>query len=703
MSSRFLSNSVGSSLADSLLVLPTTRRGPDELGVVAGLVGLMTRHHGAGSVGFFRAVEGGGYDSVTVVRETFNGVVSRRGIGGMNLSKYLPGKVDDLVGAIGAEYERFRESSKVDFAVVEGFWAPDHSQGYLQDVNARLAMRIGSVVVAGVDAQGGTAAEVGTFGEEIVNELNRRLVSVAGIVVVGASGGKVGDEMKRRGLLCAGVLPVDRLLSSLTMQDISSFLPGELLCGEQQLQQPIDRKNTAVATSFDMADWAHRGKHVPKNILLYEIQKLGGFTSLQELATAVGSPVEDLRPLDYDRDGYVRSCDILDYNEGALILCSADRIDVVTSILLSELSGETGGTFSGILVCGDMDLSAAKEAIASATRAARTLSRDFTSKLPPILAVQTTLYATVKALGKVEPRITLRSTQKIKRTIQNFNTHVDSENLITSLRAPKKDLMTPDMFQHQFLSRAAKAQRRIVLPEGTEPRIILAAGELLQHGTARLTLLGKEKEIRSIASELNVNLDAADIIDPESSDRSARYVEEFVNLRKHKGVTADMARDTLHDANYFGTMMVKCGDADGMVSGSVHTTAATVRPALQLIKTKPGISIVSSIFFMCLPEQVLVYGDCAINPNPTSEQLAQIAVTSAHTSMQFGIVPRVALLSFSSGDEDSQPVVRKVSEAVHLARELDPDLAIFGPIQYDAAVRLLTCAQEQSTATRMST
>jgi len=306
--------------------------------------------------------------------------------------------------------------------------------------------------------------------------------------------------------------------------------------------------------------------------------------------------------------------------------------------------------------------------------------------LPPVMGVKTALHGTVKNLRRVTPQLSEQSARKIDRTIENFRKSVDPDVILQSISEPKSLVVTPAMFQHQFLQMAAQKQRRIVLPEGTEPRILLAAQELLRKQVADIVLLGNDPEIRSVAGANDVELNGAEIIDPNSSALSQKYVEEFVRLRKKKGATVDMAKDALQDFNYFGTMMVQCGDADGMVSGSINTTAATVRPALQLIKTKDNISIVSSVFFMCLPDKVLVYGDCAINPKPTSNELAQIAVTSAHTAAQFGITPTVAMLSFSSGDRGKSPEVRLVSEAVKLAHKLDPKLKIYGPIQYDAAV-----------------
>lgn len=256
--------------------------------------------------------------------------------------------------------------------------------------------------------------------------------------------------------------------------------------------------------------------------------------------------------------------------------------------------------------------------------------------------------------------------------------------------------MTPKMFTYELLKRARANKRHIVLPEGNEPRILKAAAVLLSKGAADLTLLGRREKIASIIKHhrIGLDLDRLNIIDPAESDRLDDYAETFHQLRKHKGITAETARDCLLDVSYFGTMMVYKGDADGMVSGAVHTTQHTMRPALQFIKAKPGYSLVSSVFFMCLEDGVRVYGDCAVNPDPTAEQLAEIAIFSAETAKTFGIEPKVALLSYSSGDSGAGADVEKVRQATRVARARRPELKLEGPIQYDAAVDPQVAAQK---------
>jgi phosphate acetyltransferase len=241
------------------------------------------------------------------------------------------------------------------------------------------------------------------------------------------------------------------------------------------------------------------------------------------------------------------------------------------------------------------------------------------------------------------------------------------------------------MFEYDLIERARAAGKHIVLPEGEDDRILRAAATVLARGVARLTILGEPFEVRSRAIELGLDITKAEVLSPFDDVLRLRFANEYATLRAHKGITVDQAADTVTDPSYFGTMMVHLGLADGMVSGAAHTTAHTIRPAFEIIKTTPGVSVVSSVFLMALADRVLVYGDCAVVPDPTAEQLADIAISSARTASQFGIDPRVAMLSYSTGDSGAGVDVDKVRTATGLVRERAPQLAVAGPIQYDAA------------------
>jgi phosphate acetyltransferase len=241
------------------------------------------------------------------------------------------------------------------------------------------------------------------------------------------------------------------------------------------------------------------------------------------------------------------------------------------------------------------------------------------------------------------------------------------------------------MFEYTLLERARSDRKHIVLPEGGDDRILQAASTLLARDVVDLTILGDEHEVRARAAALGVDVAAAKVVSPTDPELRERFAEEYARLRAHKGVTLEDARDIITDVSYFGTMMVQLGLADGMVSGAQHTTAHTIRPAFEFVKTVEGVSIVSSVFFMALEDRVLVYGDCAVVPDPTSEQLADIAISAAETALKFGIDPRIAMLSYSTGESGSGADVDKVRAATALVRERRPDLLVEGPIQYDAA------------------
>jgi phosphate acetyltransferase len=272
--------------------------------------------------------------------------------------------------------------------------------------------------------------------------------------------------------------------------------------------------------------------------------------------------------------------------------------------------------------------------------------------------------------------------------LETFYKHIDADLLIQKVTNFTSKGITPKMFQYNLLKKAKNVRKHIVLPESEDVRILEATARLLAADVVDITLLGKKSIIEKTLNKAGIvlPLDKVTIIDPVNSDYYNDFVETFYELRKHKNVNHDIAKDLMSDVSYFGTMMVYKGLADGMVSGAIHTTQHTIRPALQIIKTKKGISVVSSVFFMCLEDRISVFGDCAINPNPTAEELAQIAISSAESSQAFGIAPKIAMLSYSSGSSGTGEDVERVRKATELVKTLRPDLQIEGPIQYDAAV-----------------
>jgi phosphate acetyltransferase len=303
----------------------------------------------------------------------------------------------------------------------------------------------------------------------------------------------------------------------------------------------------------------------------------------------------------------------------------------------------------------------------------------------PIITTDLGTYDTAVRIMNTRGRLAADSQRRYDTALSLFETHVDTTELLRAIGVARATVVTPLMFEYQLVERARSDRRHIVLPEGEDDRVLRAAARVLSRGIADLTILGEEIEVRNRAIELGIDIRDAHVLSPFDAVHVHRFAEEYARLRAHKGVTYAQAADTVTDGSYFGTMMVHLGMADGMVSGAAHTTAHTIRPAFEIIKTKPGVSVVSSVFLMALADRVLVYGDCAVIPDPTSEQLADIAVTSAATAEQFGIEPRVAMLSYSTGTSGAGADVEKVRIATDLVRERAPQLAVEGPIQYDAA------------------
>jgi phosphate acetyltransferase len=306
----------------------------------------------------------------------------------------------------------------------------------------------------------------------------------------------------------------------------------------------------------------------------------------------------------------------------------------------------------------------------------------------PIISVQERTFLTANAIGSIKSQIYADNTKKITTSIHDFEKYINVDELAQRFSTYTGVGITPRMFQYNLLKRAKLNKKIIVLPEGTDERILKATKRLVDLNVVDIILLGDKHKIGEQIKKfkINLDLDKIRIINPIESAKFEDYSSTLFELRKNKHVNLDMAHDLMADVSYYGTMMVYKGDADGMVSGAIHTTQHTIRPALQFIKTRPDVSVVSSIFLMCLEDRVTVFGDCAINPNPTAEQLAEIAISSAKTGLAFGIEPKIAMLSYSSGTSGVGIDVDKVRKATELVRKLEPSLKVEGPIQYDAAV-----------------
>lgn len=367
---------------------------------------------------------------------------------------------------------------------------------------------------------------------------------------------------------------------------------------------------------------------------------------------------------------------LIHLKENALVITPGDRADIILGALQANIS-KNYPKISGIILTGGLIPEAPILKLIEGL-----------SSVVPIISVKDGTYMATNIIGNIKSKIYAENTEKITTSISTFEKHVDTDKLAERLITFESGAFTPRMFQYNLLQRALKNKKHIVLPEGYDERVLEAAARLINAQVVELTLIGDKELIKERIEKLDISLDlnTVNIVSPTKSPYFEDYVNTFYELRKHKNVNLEMARDAMSDVSYFGTMMIYKGHADGMVSGAVHTTQHTLRPALQFIKTKPGVNIVSSIFFMCLEDRISVFGDCAINPNPNAQELAEIAISSAQTAKDFGIEPKVAMLSYSSGASGKGVDVEKVREATEIVKLEAPTLKIEGPIQYDAAV-----------------
>jgi phosphate acetyltransferase len=425
-------------------------------------------------------------------------------------------------------------------------------------------------------------------------------------------------------------------------------------------------------------------EELPKNILVGTIPLnpvLGNPTIMEIVEVLKGKVLFGKRYLNNQAGHFgVGAMQLRNYlthlKKDGLVITPGDRADIILGALQANLSVNYPG-ISGIILTGGI---IPEESIIKLI--------DGLSDVVPIVSVEDGTFSITNKIGAIKPRIYSENIQKITVSIKDFEKYVPEDELAERLITFKAKGITPRMFQYNLIRRAKSNVKHIVLAEGLDERILKATKLLVDSNAVTITLLGDPKEIKDKVSQLDIDLDLDKITieNPAKSPKAKDYANTYFELRKHKNVNFAMARDLMEDVSYFATMMVYKGDADGMVSGAVHTTQHTIRPALQFIKTKPNVSVVSSVFFMCLPDRVTIFGDCAINPNPTADQLAEIAISSANTSLAFDIEPKIAMLSYSSGTSGKGEDVDRVRSATKILKEKHPDQKVEGPIQYDAAV-----------------
>ena len=616
--------------------------GTGKSAVVLGLAELLSRR--AGRIGFFRPLIAGGQAAdpdIALIRERYQLTQSyAQSYAATGDDLHTLRNHDEYGGLFKRILVGYRElAAEVDAVIVEGTDFTQASRAVEADLNIDVANHLDCSVLLVVGGNGRSAEAVLDAVRLALATLVERGCTVLG-TVCNRVDPQIADLVREQlsqvdGVGIGFVLPESAVLAAPTVAEVAQALSARYL---QPSAEPGPR--------------TEERREVARVIV--------GAMSLPSFLERVG-------PDD-------------------LLITPGDRADLIAGCLAAHLSG-TYPSIAGMVLTGGL-----------VSEPIRRLIDGFGGAGVPVIEVDTDTYATTTAVGAIRGAITVDSPGKIATVLRLFEEHVDAPALLARMELSRPARVTPLMFEHDLTERARAAHRHIVLPEGNDDRILLAAEQLLRVGApgadgrpgagpiVELTLLGVESQVRARAAALGLDLPGVQIVDPETSPWLDDFAATYHSLRAHKGVTEALAHDTMLDPSYFGTMMVHQGRADGMVSGALHTTAHTIRPAFEFIRTAPGMSVVSSVFLMCLADRVLVYGDCAVLPNPDAEQLAQIAISAAATASMFGIEPRIAMLSYSTGESGSGADVDRVREATAIARARRPDLPIDGPIQYDAAI-----------------
>lgn len=606
---------------------PSSGKSIVTLGLMSMLIGKTAK------VGYFRPIiediEEGGFDNhIETVITHFGLDIQFEDAYAITKSKLIKkknkGKLGDVIDLIIEKYKRLEE--RFDFVLVEGTSFTGEGTAIELDMNVLIAKNLGIPTV-----------------------------------IVGSGVGKTLEEL---------IDSLHLVYDSFKLKEV------EVLAIFANKVQP---QNIELVT-------AGLKKNLPEPILINTIPVIASLNhpTVQEIVTDLNAKV--LFGETYLNNqtsnfsvGAMQLCNYLVHlKEDSLVITPGDRADIILGALQANESVNYP-TIAGIVLTGNI---LPEPSILKLIEGL--------SPVVPIISVEEGTYYITNRIGSIKSKIYANNKQKIATSITTFEKFVDMENLAQKLITFKAEGMTPKMFQYNLVKRAKMNRKHIVLPEGSDERIIIAAARLLAMDVVDISIIGYKKQIENKVTELGLDFDFSkvQIINPIESEHYDDYVNTYYELRKAKNVSMAMAKDLLEDVSYFGTMMVYKGHADGMVSGAAHTTQHTILPALQFIKTKHNCSVVSSVFFMCLEDRVSVFGDCAINPNPTAEQLAEIAISSADSSLAFGIEPKVAMLSYSSGTSGKGDEVDKVRKATEIVKAQRPDLKIEGPIQYDAAVDL---------------
>jgi phosphate acetyltransferase len=595
--------------------------------IILGIMDFLSRH--IDKIGFFRPIVRSGNvmdNHIRLISSRYNLKFDYESMYGLTSDEMLEfhqtGDTEGVFTSILSKYKLLEQIC--DFILVEGSDFRSYLSTYEFDFNLNVANNLGCPIISIVSGFNKAISEVSESIQIMRRVLQNEKCIQLGTIVNRA---KKSDLLKIKGIL----------KNSMPEESLNFVIPEEKSLQMLTMRQIKDLMHADVVYGDDES-------------LNYDV------TDFKVAAMNIDSVLKNI-------------------TEGTLIITPGDRLDLLVGLSLSLLSDNYPKIAGILLTCGLKPDDQFKQLIYGL------------KKLPiAILSVKSDTYKAATDVNKVRPLLLPENEQRLATALGLFEDNVNIKKLADKITFSRSEVVTPVMFEYKLFNRAKHNRKHIVLPEGDDDRILRAASILLKRNVVDITLLGNEDEIYRKAAELHISLEGAFIIDPYDNDLIGEYAAEYFKLRKHKGITKEAAKELMYDVSYLGTMMVHKGHADGMVSGAAHTTQHTIRPAFEIIKTKPGISIVSSSFLMCLEDRVLVYGDCAINPNPNAEQLADIAISSAQTASMFGIEPRIAMLSYSTGKSGKGVEVEKVRAATEIVRERCPDLKTEGPIQYDAAI-----------------
>ena len=582
-----------------------------------------------GNVSFFRPVvsrDAGSDKLIALMTSLFGLSLSPEEMHGITIAQAMPllaaGKYDDLHTRILERYKSLE--SRSDFVLCVGTDYSGVSTALEFDFNVEIARNLGSPLIPVLNGRGKDTGTLVNGVRALTESMEEKKCDVLAVVI-----NRVAPDRREDLIAAIGKSPI-------------ASRPVYVLPEEPLLDKP----------------------------------------TVNEIANALGATIVngDAERLEGEvanfKIGAMELPNFLDRLEpGSLVITPGDRSDIVIGTLIADRSAKYPH-ISAVVLTGDLGLAPQILKLMEGLRASPV----------PVMNVGMDTFTAAMRINSLLPSFAAKSKRQIAAALGIVDACMDFTDILGRATLPRPGRITPLMFQYELIRKAKLQRKHIVLPEGVEDRILRAAEIVLLRDVCDLTLLGDPEVVRKKASELGVSIDRAHIIDPLTSELLPVFANTYYELRKHKGISPDMARDTMTDVSYFGTMMVHLGHADGMVSGSIHTTAHTIRPSLEFVRTRPGISIVSSSNFLCLADRVLVYGDCAIVPDPTAEQLADIAISTAQTANGLGIEPRIAMLSYSTGESGHGPDVDRVREATRLVRERRPDLKVEGPIQYDAAI-----------------